>query len=147
MVEIGVALVLVGAACLVAEAHAPAGALGAIGGLALAGGAALAIAGAGGGLALVLAAVLAAAVVTALWIGVAARKALAAQTGRPAAGPERLSGRHGVVRTWNGGGGQVLVEGALWRARRRWGGGDTQPLGAGGAGGGERGSGRPLRVR
>ena len=52
MMEVGLALVLVGAALLVAEAHVPGGVLGVFGGIALAGGAALAIAGAGGGLAL-----------------------------------------------------------------------------------------------
>jgi membrane protein implicated in regulation of membrane protease activity len=25
-----------------------------------------------------------------------------------------------VVRNWNGGGGQVFVDGALWRGRRSW---------------------------
>ena len=49
MVAIGVALVIVGAALLVAEAHVPAGVLGVFGGLALAGGAALAIGAAGAG--------------------------------------------------------------------------------------------------
>jgi membrane-bound serine protease (ClpP class) len=53
MVEVGVALVLVGAALLVAEAHVPGGVLGAAGGAALAVGAALAIAGAGAGAAVV----------------------------------------------------------------------------------------------
>src|SRR3954471_14057550 len=60
MVEVGVVLLVVGAALLVAEAHAPFGVLGAAGVLSLGGGAALAIAGAGGGLAIVLVAVLAA---------------------------------------------------------------------------------------
>ena len=49
MVEFGLALVLVGAALLVAEAHVSGGVLGVLGGLALAGGAALAIGGAGAG--------------------------------------------------------------------------------------------------
>ena len=73
MVEIGVALVLVGAALFVAEAHVPGGVLGATGGIALAAGAALAIAGAGGGLAIVLAAILSAAAVTGLWLALATR--------------------------------------------------------------------------
>ena len=60
MLVVGVVLLLVGAALLVAEAHLPSGALGVAGGLALAGGSALAIAGAGGGLAIVLAAMVAA---------------------------------------------------------------------------------------
>ena len=87
MTDIGLALVLVGAALLVVEAHVAGGVIGVFGGMALAGGAALVIGGAGGGIALV------------------------------ASGSETLSGRTGVVRSWNGEGGQVFVDGALWRAR------------------------------
>jgi membrane-bound serine protease (ClpP class) len=120
MVAVGVLLVLVGAALLVAEAHAPAGAFGVAGGLALAGGAALAIAAAGGGLAVVLPVVLGAVAGAALWVAVATRKALATQTLRARAGREALSGHLGVVRNWSGSDGQVLVDGALWRACRSW---------------------------
>lgn len=120
MFEVGLALSLLGAALLVAEAHVPGGVLGGLGSLALAGGAALAIAGAGGGFALVLAAVVAAVAVTGVWVAVAARKSLAAGRLRAASGREALSGRTGVVRSWAGGGGQVFVDGALWRARRSW---------------------------
>ena len=77
MVEVGVALVLVGATLLVAEAHLPGGVLGALGGVALVGGIALAVAGAGAGLALVIAAMVAAVAVSGLWLAVATRKALA----------------------------------------------------------------------
>jgi membrane-bound ClpP family serine protease len=121
MVVIGVALVLVGAALLVAEAHAPGGVLGVAGGLSLAGGAALAIVGAGGGLAIVLPAVIVALAVTGLWLAVATRKALATQRLRATSGREALGGHVGVVRSWTGAGGQVLVDGALWRARHSWG--------------------------
>jgi membrane-bound ClpP family serine protease len=120
MIEIGVALVLVGVALLVAEAHVPSGALGAAGGITLAAGAALAIAGAGAGAAIVVAAVLATLAVAGAWVAVAARKSLAARRLRAASGSEALSGRTGVVRSWNGEGGQVFVDGALWRARRSW---------------------------
>jgi membrane-bound ClpP family serine protease len=120
MVEVGVALLLVGAALLVVEAHVPHGVVGGAGTVALAGGAALAIAGAGGGLAIVLSAVLAAAAVAGLWLAIATRKALATRSLRASSGREALSGRVGVVRSWNGEGGQVFVDGALWRARRSW---------------------------
>jgi membrane-bound ClpP family serine protease len=120
MVEVGVALVLVGAALLVAEAHVPGGALGALGGVALAGGIALAVAGAGAGLALVVAAMVAAVAVSGLWLAIATRKALATRRLRVSSGREALSGRVGVVRSWGAGGGQVLVDGALWRARKSW---------------------------
>jgi membrane-bound ClpP family serine protease len=117
MVIVGVALLLVGAALLVAEAHVPAGILGVSGGIALAVGAALAIAGAGGGLVLVLPAVFAAAAVAGLWLAVATPKALATRRLRASSGREALSGHVGVVRSWSDGAGQVFVDGALWRAR------------------------------
>jgi membrane-bound ClpP family serine protease len=118
MVEIGVALVLLGAGLLVAEAHLPAGILGIAGAVALAGGAALAIAGAGAALGAVLAGLFAALAVSGLWLAVATRKALATRRLRSASGREALSGRIGVVRNWAGASGQVFVDGALWRAQR-----------------------------
>jgi membrane-bound ClpP family serine protease len=120
MLVIGIALVLVGVALLVAEAHVPAGVLGVAGGVALAGGAALAIGAAGGGLAIVLPVVVGVGAIAALWLAVAGRKALATQTRRARVGQEALSGRPGVVRSWSGSAGQVLVDGALWSARRSW---------------------------
>jgi membrane-bound serine protease (ClpP class) len=120
MVEAGVALVVVGAALLVAEAHVPGGVLGATGGVALAGGAALALAGAGGGVAVVVGVVLGTMAVTGLWLALAARKALEARRLRSASGREALAGRCGVVRRWQNGDGQVFVDGALWRARPSW---------------------------
>jgi membrane-bound ClpP family serine protease len=120
MVELGLALALVGIALLVAEAHVSGGVLGVFGGIALACGAGLAIGGAGAGVALVVAAVAAALIVTVGWVAIAARKALMAGRQRIASGREALSGRTGVVRTWTGDGGQVFVDGALWRARYSW---------------------------
>ena len=109
---------LVGAVLLVAEAHAPGGVLGSLGAAALVGGLVVAISAAGAGLPVVIAAALAAALVSALWLAVATRKALAAGRLRVTSGSEALSGRAGVVRSWAGGAGQVFVDGALWRARR-----------------------------
>jgi membrane-bound ClpP family serine protease len=120
MVELGVALLVVGAALLVAEAHVPGGVLGVAGGVALATGTALAIGASGGAVALVIGAILAASVVTGLWLALATRKGLAVRQLRAASGREALSGRTGVVRRWNGGDGQVFVDGALWRARPSW---------------------------
>ena len=120
MVELGVALACAGVALLVAEAHVPAGALGVAGGIALASGAAIVIAGSGGSAAVVVAAVLGALVVTAGWLALATGKALAARRLRTASGREALSGRIGVVRSWDAGNGQVLLAGALWRARPSW---------------------------
>jgi membrane-bound ClpP family serine protease len=146
MVVVGVALLLVGAALLVAEAHAPLGVLGAVGAISLAGGVALAIAGAGGGLAIVLAAMVAAMAVAGVWVAVAARKALATRTLRASSGREALSGRVGVVRSWDNGGGQVFVDGALWRARHSWA-EDGEELGKGDSVVVERVSGLTLGVR
>jgi membrane-bound ClpP family serine protease len=120
MVEAGVALVLVGAALLAAEAHVPSGVLGAVGGIALASGAALALAGAGGGVAIVIGVVLGALAATGLWLAFATRKTLATRRLRLASGREALTGRCGVVRRWQDGDGQVFVDGALWRARPSW---------------------------
>jgi membrane-bound serine protease (ClpP class) len=120
MVVLGVALVLLGAALVVAEAHVPAGVLGVAGGISLAAGTALAIAGAGGGPVLILPLALGAGAIAAVWVLVATRKALAAQSRRTRSGGEALSGRLGTVRAWTGGDGQVLVDGALWSARRSW---------------------------
>jgi membrane-bound ClpP family serine protease len=120
MALLGVALVVLGAALLVAEAHVPAGVLGGVGGVSLAAGAALVIAAAGGGAGLIVAVVLGAGAIAGLWMFVATRKALAAQAGRARVGSEALSGHLGTVRSWTGDDGQVLVDGALWHARRSW---------------------------
>jgi membrane-bound ClpP family serine protease len=146
MVEVGVALLLVGVALLVAEAHVPGGVLGAAGGVALTVGAALAIAGAGAGAAVIVAAVVASLAVAGAWLLIATRKSLAARRLRTVSGREALSGRTGVVRSWAGEGGQVFVDGALWRARRTWP-DDPAELGAGDAVVIERVSGLTLGVR
>lgn len=117
MVIVGVVLLLIGASLLVAEAHLPAGALGVAGAVALATGAALAIAGAGGSAVLVLAALTTSAIVAGAWTLLIARTALRTRRLRAVSGREGLSGRAGVVRAWTGDAGQVLVDGALWRAR------------------------------
>jgi membrane-bound serine protease (ClpP class) len=120
MVEVGIALVLVGAALLVAEAHVPGGALGVAGGVSLAAGAAIALAAAGGGAAVVIGVVLGTLAATGLWIAFAARKALATRRLKAASGRDALMGRCGVVRRWQNGDGQVFVDGALWHARPSW---------------------------
>ena len=117
MTDIGLALVLVGAALLVVEAHVAGGVIGVFGGMALAAGAGFLIGGAGGGIALVVVAMIAAVLVTGGWLAIATRKSLEARRRQIASGSEALCGRPGVVRSWNGEGGQVFVDGALWRAR------------------------------
>jgi membrane-bound serine protease (ClpP class) len=119
MTALGVSLLLVGAIMVLIEAHVPTlGVLGAPGVIALAVGAVLAVMGLGGGLALgVLAAVLlagAAGGVMFLTVG----KGLAVRRRMIRAGPESLIGHMGVVRSWADPTGCVMVDGALWTARR-----------------------------
>jgi membrane-bound serine protease (ClpP class) len=119
MTALGVSLLLVGALLILLEAHVPTlGVLGAPGVVALGAGAVLAVLGLGGGVILsVVAAVLlagAAGGALALTVG----KGVAVRRQRVRAGPESLLGHVGVVRTWAGVSGSVMVDGALWRARR-----------------------------
>lgn len=119
MTGLGIALLIVGVVLLVAEAHiASAGALGIAGVIALAaGGAWLAIAsGVGVALALPVAAGLGATAAAALLV--ASRKATEASRLRVTAGSESLVGCVGKIRSPLDPVGQVMVAGALWRARR-----------------------------
>ncbi|HEY4277727.1 MAG TPA: NfeD family protein [Conexibacter sp.] len=117
MVLLAIVLIIAGVGLLVAEAHLPSGALGVGGAIAVGAGAALAIGSAGAGVGLVVVGMLAAAAVAATWVALIARTGLRTRQRRVSSGREALSGQHGVVRSWAGGGGQVLVDGALWRAR------------------------------
>ena len=129
MEVVGVALVLLGAALLVAEAHMPAGVLGAAGGLSLTLGAVLAMAASGAGVAAIVAVAVGAGAIAMLWLTVATRKSLATLRLRPRSGREALSGKPGIVRSWGGADGQVLVDGALWHARPSMPGGEVLEAG------------------
>jgi membrane-bound ClpP family serine protease len=118
MVEAGLALMVVGIALLLAEARRSGGVLGVFGGIALASGAGFATAGSGGGSVRIAAAVAAALGLTIAWVALLARRAVIAARRRARAAADTLGGRTGVVRTWNGEGGEVFVDGSLWRARR-----------------------------
>jgi membrane protein implicated in regulation of membrane protease activity len=122
MTALGIVLLVLGTALIAVEAHVPRlGMLGGPGVIALAAGALLAVGGLGGGLAVAL--------VTALLLGLAGaglltltlRKGAAVRRRRVRAGAEGLVGRVGVVRRWEEPRGKVLVDGALWHARRSWG--------------------------
>jgi len=115
---LGIILVVVGAALMVAEAHVPThGVLGVGAAAALTAGVVLALsgAGAGGG------AVVAAGVTVALadlglaWLLLV--KSLAARRLAVRSGPRALAGRVATVRTVPAPIGQVQLDGALWRAR------------------------------
>lgn len=121
MTGLGIALLIVGVVLLVAEAHlAAAGALGIAGVAALAaGGAWLAIA-SGVGLALALPVAAGLGVTAAAALLVASRKAAEASRLQISAGSESLVGCVGKVRSPLDPVGQIMVGGALWRARRGW---------------------------
>jgi membrane-bound ClpP family serine protease len=119
MTALGVTLLIVGAIVIVAEAHVPSlGMLGGPGVVAVGFGAVMAVSGLGGGLALAL---ITALVLVTSGIGVLAlslHKGMAVRRRRVRAGPEGLIGHLGIVRSWTEPTGNVLVDGALWRARR-----------------------------
>jgi membrane-bound serine protease (ClpP class) len=119
MTALGVALLVTGVILIMVEAHVPTlGALGAPGVAALAAGAVLSVAGLGGG---IIAGVVAALALTAISVGVltvSLRKGLATRRRRITSGPEGLIGHVGIVRSWQEPAGKVLVDGALWSARR-----------------------------
>jgi membrane-bound ClpP family serine protease len=117
--ELGLLLVLVGAALLAAEAHLPShGLLGTAAAAALAVGIGMLVSAAGLGTAAVVGATLAAALVSLVLVAVIARKALATRRLRARTGAEGLIGRLGEVRSTPAPVGRVFVDGALWRARR-----------------------------
>ena len=116
MTALAVALLVTGAALLVAEAHVTSyGVLGLTGTLALVAGGVLAVEAAGGSVALALALVIPVAALLAVFTLIATRKALAARRLRPRSGAAGLIGRVGVMRH-----GDVMVEGELWRAHPSW---------------------------
>ena len=126
MTAVVVALLVTGAALLVAEAHvASYGVLGVTGALALAGGVALAFDAAGAGIALALALAGALAVALVALAVVAARTSLGIRRRRALGGAQGLIGRVGVVRRPLTPVGVVLVMGELWRARPAW--SDSEP--------------------
>ena len=119
MSEIGLLLVLVGAALLAAEAHVPShGLLGTGAAAALAVGIGMLVSAAGLGVAAVIGATLAAALVSLALVGLIVRKGLATRRLRARTGAEGLIGRLGEVRATPAPVGRVFVDGALWRARR-----------------------------
>jgi membrane-bound ClpP family serine protease len=86
--------------------------------LAIGVGALLAISGLGGGFAVALIAALLLVAIGAGAVALSVTKGLAVRRRRVRTGPEGLIGHQGVVRSWAEPTGSVLVDGALWRARR-----------------------------
>lgn len=118
MVLLGIVLLGAGAGLLIAEAHLPTyGGLGLAGVVALAGGAAIAVDGAGAGTALIVAVVVLVALAALALLAVIVRATLTAGHSRVRTGVEALVGHVGVIRRAPAPLGQVFVDGALWRAK------------------------------
>jgi membrane-bound ClpP family serine protease len=121
MVIAGIALVLMGAGLLVAEAHLPTyGVLGLLGLVSLVAGGVIAVDGSGGGAALVIVVALVLAVTAGVALFAMAKGIAGVTRRRPRTGAEALVGRVGVVRHELEPVGQVFVDGALWRAQPCW---------------------------
>jgi membrane-bound serine protease (ClpP class) len=121
MTVLSLALLFLGLGLLVAEAHLPTfGVVGAAGVAAVVAGLVLALLGAGGSLALALALALPVGAGAIALGAVALGRARVASRRRARCGAEGLVGRLGVVRRPLDPQGQVLVDGALWSARRSW---------------------------
>jgi membrane-bound ClpP family serine protease len=119
MTALGVALLVIGAVVILIEAHVPSlGILGGPGVVAVGAGAVLAVSGLGGGIALGVIAALVLVLAGGAVLALSLRKGIAVRGRRVRAGPERLIGHVGVVRSWGTPTGKVVVDGALWRARR-----------------------------
>jgi membrane-bound ClpP family serine protease len=121
MTALGVSLLVLGAIVIVVEAHIPTlGLLGGPGVIALVAGAVLTVGALGGGLAFTVVSALVLAGAGLGVVGISLRKAMTVRRRRVRSGPEGLISHLGVVRNWGEPNGQVLVDGALWTARRSW---------------------------
>jgi len=99
-----------------AEAHAPHGALGMIGGLALLIGGITAILSLGGSAAVAVPVGVLLGLGAGGWTLAVGRQVVHSRARAVRSGTQALSGRVGEVRQWDDRGGQVFVDGALWRA-------------------------------
>jgi len=103
-------------ALVVAEAHVPSGALGALASAAAVGGIVLLLLAAGAGAAIVLLVALIAAAAAGALLLLARNHLVRSVRVRPRTGREALVGHVGVVRSGGGSEAQVFLDGALWRA-------------------------------
>lgn len=117
MIALGIALLVAGAALVAAETHVPNGALGTVGGIALLVGGITAILSLGGPAALAVPVGIVLGLGAGGWTLIVGRELTRSRVRAIRSGSEALSGRVGEVRQWHDGGGQVFVDGALWRAR------------------------------
>lgn len=128
----GLALLVLGAVAVVAEAHVPSlGIIGGPGTLAIGIGAVLAIAGLGGSILLGLLAALILVLACSGLIAISWRKGSGVRRRRIRAGPEHLLGHVGTVRSWCERSGTVSLDGGLWQAQRSLADEDERELAAG----------------
>jgi membrane-bound ClpP family serine protease len=147
MSELGLLLVVLGAALVVVEAHVPShGVIGSGAVAAISVGLALALAGTGVAAALAVAVALVAALAGGTYLAFTLRKVMVARHRAVRSGGEGLIGRIGVVRAKPAPLGQVFVDGALWRCRL-WGLEEPREVGPGDAVVIERVDGLTLTVR
>jgi membrane-bound serine protease (ClpP class) len=118
MTALGVVLLVIGVVMVVAEAHAPTGALGVAGGVALIVGGVIAIVSVGGSAALAVPVGIVLGLGAGAWTLMIRREVTRGPRRRIRSGSEALGGRIGEVRSWSGREGTVFVDGSLWRARR-----------------------------
>jgi membrane-bound serine protease (ClpP class) len=117
MTALGISLIVVALALLVAEAHLSTGGLIGVGAsFAAVGGGALLLLSAGAGAALVLIVALCAAGAATSLLLLARHRILSPLRARPRTGIEALVGHVGVVRSSGGPAAHVFVDGSLWRA-------------------------------
>ena len=128
----GLALLVLGAVAVLAESHVPSlGIIGGPGTLAVGIGAVLAIAGLGGSLVLGLLAAFVLVLASGGLIAISWRKGSGVRRRRVRAGPERLLGHGGTVRSWCDHAGTVSLDGGLWHAQRSLSDEDSHELAAG----------------
>jgi membrane-bound ClpP family serine protease len=147
MTALGFALLIVGAALMVAEAHAPGGVLGVAGAVALVIGGIIVIGALGGGTVVLVPAAVGIGAAGAGFTLIATRKAASVRHLRIQSGREGLCGRIGVIRQWDEPLGKVFVDGGLWRAQHNWAGREEGSLAEGDAVVVERVNGLTLMVR
>lgn len=102
---------------MAAETHVPNGALGTLGGIAFLIGGITAILSLGGPAAVAVPVGVVLGLAAGSWTLVVGREISRGRRRGIRSGSETLSGRVGEVRQWHDDGGQVFIDGALWRAR------------------------------
>ena len=128
MIALGAVMVVVGLTLLAIEAHvSTAGLLGLAGVLAAAAGVGVIIVGSGASLAVAIPVAIVLSGLGMFAMVVATRKVVAARRQALRAGPSRLVGAVGTVRTWSRDEGQVAADGTLWRAHVSYGWEDEGP--------------------